>query len=64
MTPKGGHLGWVAGGEAPIGAPWTDTIVMEFLRHLERGEASKLHASSIKSEATGQSSDKMQFAEV
>ncbi|KAF5207062.1 Embryogenesis-associated protein emb8 [Thalictrum thalictroides] len=37
VTPKGGHLGWVAGDEAPLGAPWTDTLVMEFLEHLERG---------------------------
>ncbi|KAI3983326.1 hypothetical protein MKX01_013393 [Papaver californicum] len=35
VTPKGGHLGWVAGDEAPFGAPWTDPIVMEFLQHLE-----------------------------
>ncbi|PIA34856.1 hypothetical protein AQUCO_03700257v1 [Aquilegia coerulea] len=37
VTPKGGHLGWVAGDEAPLGAPWTDTLIMEFLEHLERG---------------------------
>ncbi|KAL5719012.1 hypothetical protein ACHQM5_011850 [Ranunculus cassubicifolius] len=37
VTPKGGHLGWVAGDDAPIGAPWTDTLVMDFLNHLERG---------------------------
>ncbi|KAL3834899.1 hypothetical protein ACJIZ3_009635 [Penstemon smallii] len=36
VTPKGGHLGWVAGGEAPFGAPWTDSVVMEFLEHLEQ----------------------------
>ncbi|KAL3645512.1 hypothetical protein CASFOL_010692 [Castilleja foliolosa] len=35
VTPKGGHLGWVAGGEAPFGAPWSDPIVMDFLEHLE-----------------------------
>ncbi|KAK2664386.1 hypothetical protein Ddye_002960 [Dipteronia dyeriana] len=37
VTPKGGHLGWVAGAEAPLGAPWTDPVVMDFLEHLERG---------------------------
>ncbi|KAF3434194.1 hypothetical protein FNV43_RR25297 [Rhamnella rubrinervis] len=37
VTPKGGHLGWVAGAEAPLGAPWTDLVVMDFLEHLERG---------------------------
>lgn len=36
VTPKGGHLGWVAGAEAPLGAPWTDPIVMDFLQHLEQ----------------------------
>lgn len=35
VTPKGGHLGWVAGAEAPFGAPWTDPIVIEFLQHIE-----------------------------
>ncbi|KAL7184828.1 hypothetical protein ACSBR2_026881 [Camellia fascicularis] len=37
VTPKGGHLGWVAGAESPHGAPWTDPVVMDFLEHLERG---------------------------
>ena len=35
MTPKGGHLGWVAGDEAPLGAPWTDPLVMDFIQYLE-----------------------------
>lgn len=35
VTPKGGHLGWVAGTESPCGAPWTDPLVMDFLEHLE-----------------------------
>lgn len=35
VTPKGGHLGWVAGSEAPLGAPWTDPVVMDFLEYLE-----------------------------
>lgn len=35
VTPQGGHLGWVAGDEAPVGAPWTDAVVMEFLEHLQ-----------------------------
>ncbi|XP_050229914.1 embryogenesis-associated protein EMB8 [Mercurialis annua] len=37
VTPKGGHLGWIAGAEAPLGAPWTDPLVMDFLEHLEKG---------------------------
>ncbi|XP_008791618.2 embryogenesis-associated protein EMB8 [Phoenix dactylifera] len=36
VTPQGGHLGWVAGEEAPFGAPWTDPVVMEFLEHLDK----------------------------
>jgi hypothetical protein len=30
VTPAGGHLGWIAGDEAPLGAPWTDPLVMDF----------------------------------
>ncbi|TXG50760.1 hypothetical protein EZV62_023284 [Acer yangbiense] len=47
MTPKGGHLGWVAGAEAPLGAPWTDPVVMDFLEHLERG-SSETSCSDLK----------------
>lgn len=39
VTPKGGHLGWVAGEEAPFGAPWTDSVVMEFLDHLHNDKS-------------------------
>ncbi|ERN10725.1 embryogenesis-associated protein EMB8 [Amborella trichopoda] len=39
VTPKGGHLGWVAGDEAPFGAPWTDPVVMEFLEHLQKSKS-------------------------
>lgn len=56
MTPKGGHLGWVAGAEAPRGAPWTDPIVMDFLEHLERGESKSL-SSGIIAEDVQQSSE-------
>ncbi|KAE8679136.1 Embryoproteinsis-associated protein EMB8 [Hibiscus syriacus] len=44
VTPQGGHLGWVAGDEAPFGAPWTDNVVMDFLEHLRNG-ASNNNAS-------------------
>ena len=40
VTPKGGHLGWVGGAEAPFGAPWTDHVVMDFLEHLENKNGS------------------------
>lgn len=46
VTPKGGHLGWVAGSDAPHGAPWTDPIVMDFLENLERGRSEILPSSS------------------
>lgn len=41
VTPRGGHLGWVAGEEAPNGAPWTDQVVMEFLQYVENRETIK-----------------------
>ncbi|KAI4312684.1 hypothetical protein MLD38_037485 [Melastoma candidum] len=37
VTPQGGHLGWVAGAETPLGAPWTDPLVVDFLEHLRKG---------------------------
>ncbi|XP_031095989.1 embryogenesis-associated protein EMB8 [Ipomoea triloba] len=39
VTPQGGHLGWVAGSDAPTGAPWTDPIVMDFLDNLEQAKS-------------------------
>ncbi|OMO80635.1 putative AB-hydrolase YheT [Corchorus capsularis] len=36
VTPQGGHLGWIAGDDAPFGAPWTDNVVMDFLDHLQK----------------------------
>ncbi|KAL8200965.1 hypothetical protein R6Q57_012304 [Mikania cordata] len=36
VTPEGGHLGWIAGDEAPFGCPWTDAVVMDFLEYLEK----------------------------
>ena len=39
MTPYGGHIGWIAGKEAPFGRPWTDELVMEYLIAVEeKGE--------------------------
>ncbi|GMJ13774.1 hypothetical protein like AT3G50790 [Hibiscus trionum] len=63
VTPKGGHLGWVAGAEAPLGAPWTDPVVMDFLEHLERG-ASKTDKFPCHSEAMQRSSGELQHIEV
>ncbi|PKA64194.1 Embryogenesis-associated protein EMB8 [Apostasia shenzhenica] len=45
VTPKGGHLGWIGGEEAPFGAPWTDGVVMEFLESLE-GEKTRSISST------------------
>ncbi|XWS38157.1 hypothetical protein CRYUN_Cryun19dG0106300 [Craigia yunnanensis] len=56
VTPKGGHLRWVAGAEAPLGSPWTDPVVMNFLEHLERC-ASKTAGFSCDSEAAQHSSE-------
>ncbi|XP_017973797.1 PREDICTED: embryogenesis-associated protein EMB8 isoform X1 [Theobroma cacao] len=63
VTPKGGHLGWVAGAEAPLGAPWTDSVVMDFLEHLERG-ASKTTGFSCDLEAVRHSSEGLHHMEV
>jgi len=41
VTPNGGHLGWVAGDDAPFGAPWTDPLVMEYLEVLENNQIEK-----------------------
>ncbi|GMH09580.1 hypothetical protein Nepgr_011421 [Nepenthes gracilis] len=46
VTPGGGHLGWVAGGEAPFGAPWTDPFVIDFLEHLERSSSETSSSST------------------
>ncbi|PON73550.1 AB hydrolase 4 family [Parasponia andersonii] len=63
VTPKGGHLGWVAGDEAPIGAPWTDTVVIDFLEHLEGG-ASKALSSSSNAQGLDQCVDVLHHLEV
>ncbi|XP_024994101.1 embryogenesis-associated protein EMB8-like [Cynara cardunculus var. scolymus] len=46
VTPEGGHLGWIAGNEAPFGAPWTDPVVMDFLEHLVRTKSISVSYSS------------------
>ncbi|XWS09803.1 hypothetical protein CRYUN_Cryun39dG0020600 [Craigia yunnanensis] len=63
VTPQGGHLGWVAGDEAPFGAPWTDNVVMDFLEHL-RKDASKPQAPSISGEDVQQGSEGLYQAKV
>ncbi|PIN14655.1 Alpha/beta hydrolase [Handroanthus impetiginosus] len=52
VTPKGGHLGWVAGSEAPLGAPWTDPVVMDFLEHLEHATCSTVVSSKSLEDVT------------
>ncbi|XP_057773649.1 embryogenesis-associated protein EMB8 [Salvia miltiorrhiza] len=54
VTPKGGHLGWVAGAEAPRGAPWTDPIVMDFLQHLEQAISTTISSASLNDESLHQ----------
>lgn len=46
VTPQGGHLGWIAGDEAPFGCPWTDPIVMEFLEHVHNEKSSSTKNST------------------
>ncbi|KAK4262946.1 hypothetical protein QN277_028435 [Acacia crassicarpa] len=56
VTPKGGHLGWVAGDDAPFGSPWTDPLVIDFLQHLEIG--------TVKSGTSPQSKEALHHLEV
>uniref|UniRef100_A0A0A0KNN2 AB hydrolase-1 domain-containing protein n=1 Tax=Cucumis sativus TaxID=3659 RepID=A0A0A0KNN2_CUCSA len=49
VTPKGGHLGWVAGPGAPLGFPWTDPFVIDFLMYLEN---KKFKASASSTDLT------------
>lgn len=63
VTPKGGHLGWIAGSEAPLGAPWTDTIVMDFLEYLQSG-ACKAPASHSGTEGVQHSTEAMHHLKV
>ncbi|GLT35752.1 hypothetical protein SLA2020_101790 [Shorea laevis] len=46
VTPRGGHLGWVAGPDAPLGSSWTDRVVMDFLQYLETGASRTAPSSS------------------
>ncbi|OMO79833.1 putative AB-hydrolase YheT [Corchorus capsularis] len=62
VTPKGGHLGWVAGSQAPRGAPWTDPVVMDFLEHLEKGSTTTAGIfDSCDSEVARNSSEGLQL---
>uniref|UniRef100_A0A7N0UKA8 AB hydrolase-1 domain-containing protein n=1 Tax=Kalanchoe fedtschenkoi TaxID=63787 RepID=A0A7N0UKA8_KALFE len=47
VTPQGGHLGWVAGSEAPRGAPWTDPTVLDFLIHLQKGTSKHINGIEL-----------------
>ncbi|KAK9274984.1 hypothetical protein L1049_022241 [Liquidambar formosana] len=62
VTPQGGHLGWVAGEEAPRGAPWTDTVVMDFLDHLERGRLEAIESEG-KSDSVQQRTEQLHHLE-
>ncbi|KAJ7538604.1 hypothetical protein O6H91_11G055900 [Diphasiastrum complanatum] len=51
VTPYGGHLGWVAGDDAPFGAPWTDSLTMCYLQSihsiLQSGPTTKTFQQNI-----------------
>lgn len=66
VTPKGGHLGWVAGDEAPRGAPWTDPLVMDFLQNLENNKGLTTSPSGLSrpNENVPQSRDRMDHIKV
>ncbi|KAK3154770.1 hypothetical protein QOZ80_2BG0194880 [Eleusine coracana subsp. coracana] len=56
VTPQGGHLGWVAGDEAPFGCPWTDPIVMEYLEYLQNEKSSTKNNISYEQQSVLQTS--------
>ena len=35
VTPYGGHLGWVSGPGAPLGAPWSTQAVVEWMTSVQ-----------------------------
>ncbi|KAM7494398.1 hypothetical protein LguiB_029007 [Lonicera macranthoides] len=63
VTPKGGHLGWVAGHEAPVGAPWTDPVVMDFLQHLDNKTAGSQSCTQTSACVNNQSTDGLHHLE-
>lgn len=64
VTPAGGHLGWIAGGAGVFGAPWTNPLVMDYLRLLNisvgnetafaksRGQAGDVQLVSVETRET------------
>ena len=59
-TPSGGHLGWIAGSGAPFGEPWTDPLVVDYVRAVvaltaekgEKGAAAHSGAQGLSALAT------------
>ncbi|PHT57778.1 Embryogenesis-associated protein EMB8 [Capsicum baccatum] len=64
VTPKGGHLGWVAGPESPRGSPWTDPHVMDFLEHIEHGKSASALCASDQEIMNSSIADRFQHLEV
>ncbi|CAI9093409.1 OLC1v1028907C1 [Oldenlandia corymbosa var. corymbosa] len=65
VTPKGGHLGWVAGEGAPFGAPWTDPVLMDFLEHLEQGRSKgSSSGNEVAGKKEGSETEGLHFVEV
>jgi hypothetical protein len=56
VTLNGGHIGWVAGDDAPFGAPWTDLLVMEYLEVQDKIKRKKLSQLKVPHLVTIQSS--------
>lgn len=64
VTPKGGHLGWVAGPEAPRGCPWTDPHVMDFLEYIEHGKSASAACASNQETMNNGVTERFQHLEV
>ncbi|TMX03667.1 hypothetical protein EJD97_014940 [Solanum chilense] len=64
VTPKGGHLGWVAGPDAPRGCPWTDPHVMDFLEYIEHDKSTSAACASNQETMNNGVTERFQHLEV
>ncbi|GBG76200.1 hypothetical protein CBR_g21949 [Chara braunii] len=56
VTPGGGHLGWCSGKDSLLGAPWSDPLVIEYLRAVEAINRENPPSTSFSSSASSCSS--------
>ncbi|CAM6105672.1 unnamed protein product [Calypogeia fissa] len=51
VSPAGGHLGWIAGQGGIFGPPWTDPLVMDYLRLLNKSVESRTAFATSRGQA-------------